>query len=99
MICLPNRKRALAVSSIRDFVRKRIGAPLTIIISPWRSSRTKVDMDLHDLSVCTAVWPDRGSGGRTRAFWPACRSSDYLNRLSRVCGAWLAIDSACVPNC
>ncbi len=34
MICLPNRKRALAVSSIRDFVRNRIGAPLTIMTSP-----------------------------------------------------------------
>ena len=44
MICLPNRKRALAVSSIRDLVRKRIGAPLTIITSPWRSSNTKFDM-------------------------------------------------------
>src|SRR5689334_5279867 len=46
MICLPNRKRALAVSSIRVFVRNRIGAPLTIIVSPWRSSRINVDMRL-----------------------------------------------------
>src|SRR5665647_3447724 len=44
MICLPNRKRALAVSSMRVLVRNRIGAPLTIIISPWRSSRTRFDM-------------------------------------------------------
>src|ERR1700739_3726726 len=44
MICLPNRKRALAVSSIRDLVRKRIGAPLTIMTSPWRSSNTRFDM-------------------------------------------------------
>src|SRR6201996_7811989 len=44
MICLPNRKRALAVSSIRDRVRKRIGAPFTIMTSPWRSSRTRLDI-------------------------------------------------------
>jgi hypothetical protein len=23
----------------------------------------------------------------------------YLNRLSSVCGAWFASDSACVPSC
>src|SRR4051794_5141011 len=46
MICLPNRKRALAVSSMRDLVRKRMGAPLMIIISPWRSSKTRFDMRL-----------------------------------------------------
>jgi hypothetical protein len=44
MICLPKRKRALAVSSIRDLVRKRIGAPLTIMTSPCRNSRTRVDI-------------------------------------------------------
>ena len=44
MICLPKRKRAFAVSSMRDRVRKRIGAPLTIITSPWRSSRTRLDI-------------------------------------------------------
>jgi hypothetical protein len=31
---------------MRDLVRKRMGAPLTIIISPWRSSKTKFDMRL-----------------------------------------------------
>src|SRR6185436_9704076 len=44
MICLPNRNLALAVSSMRDFVRNRIGAPLTIMTSPCRSSRTRVDI-------------------------------------------------------
>src|ERR1700710_2567198 len=44
MICLPNRKRAFAVSSIRERVRKRMGAPFTIMTSPWRSSRTRLDM-------------------------------------------------------
>src|SRR3984885_4423382 len=46
MICLPKRNRALAVSSMRDLVRNRIGAPLTIMTSPWRSSKTKLDMRL-----------------------------------------------------
>src|SRR5450756_453210 len=44
MICLPNRNRAFAVSSIRVLVRNRIGAPLTTMTSPWRSSSTSVDM-------------------------------------------------------
>ncbi len=44
MICLPKRKRALAASSIRARLRKRIGAPLTTIMSPWRSSSTSVDI-------------------------------------------------------
>src|SRR4051794_18098778 len=44
MICLPNKKRACAVSSMRALVRKRIGAPLMIIVSPWRNSNTRLDI-------------------------------------------------------
>src|SRR5258708_9136325 len=40
MICLPNMKRAFATSSIRDRVRNRTRAPLMIIASPGRRSRT-----------------------------------------------------------
>ena len=42
--CLPNRNRARAASSMRVRLRKRMGAPLTTITSPWRSSSTSVDM-------------------------------------------------------
>src|SRR5258708_6492067 len=59
MICLPNKKRALAVSSIRDRVRNRIGAPFTIITSPWRSSRTRLDI----ISLPRSMHFSRNAGG------------------------------------
>src|SRR5271166_461373 len=72
MICLPNRKRAFAVSSILAFVRKRIGAPLMIIVSPWRSSRTRLDMTLD--SVCDQGWSARhASAGTTNGVTPGMR--------------------------
>ena len=38
------QKGCFAVSSMRVLVRNRIGAPLTTMTSPWRSSSTSVDM-------------------------------------------------------
>src|SRR6478672_4738221 len=94
MICLPNRKRDLAVSSIRDLVRKRMGAPLTIIISPWRSSKTRLDMRLflvgrfphkalRDLTCVPAFCRSPESHpSPDQTFCPVgIRSDVYLNRL------------------
>src|ERR1700722_6223591 len=90
MICLPNRKRALAVNSMRDLVRNRMGAPLTIIISPWRSSKTRLDMRLflvgsrpHGAMRGGAARRRHFTGslwhwGRYRALCPARFSADRL---------------------
>ena len=103
MICLPNRKRACAVSSMRDFVRKRIGAPLTIIVLALAQFQNQSG---H------ALLPTRTRPRTRRRVPPAAEAwaasapphaastgQRYLNRLSSVCGAWLASDSACVPSC
>jgi hypothetical protein len=62
---------------MRDFVRKRIGAPLTIIISPWRSSKTRLDMRLF-LICCRNPDP---AGRDTQ---PESWLTDHLNRVNNV---------------
>src|SRR5271165_7324113 len=88
MICLPNRKRARAVSSIRLLVRKRIGAPLTIITSPWRSSNTKLDIaPLHGGFRCGAAAPAFAASGRH-----ACRPAPSLAEQLQQCRRCLVGD-------